>query len=39
MTAPALPEPPAVLDDLGRLRAALDASVPAKSARNLLIGT
>jgi endonuclease/exonuclease/phosphatase family metal-dependent hydrolase len=39
MTAPALPEPPAVIDDLGRLRAALDATVPAKSVHNLLIGT
>lgn len=37
--SPPGPPPARVTADLTRLRAALDAQVPAKSARNLLIGT
>lgn len=42
MTRPALPaqpEPAGVAADLARLRGALDDTIPAKSAKNLLIGT
>ena len=38
-TLPAGPAPPEVADDLGRLRAALTATIPAKSDSNLVIGT
>lgn len=38
-TPPAGPIPPAVLDDLNRLEAALDAQIPAKTVDNLLVGT
>jgi endonuclease/exonuclease/phosphatase family metal-dependent hydrolase len=33
------PEPAALTTDLGRIRASLDATIPAKSASNLVIGT
>jgi endonuclease/exonuclease/phosphatase family metal-dependent hydrolase len=39
MTRPPVPDPRDVADDLDRLRTALDASIPAKAAANLVIGT
>lgn len=38
-SSPPPPEPPDLTEDLSRLRVALDGTIPAKSARNLLIGT